>query len=825
MPRRNFWLLGPVQSWGVVALAWVAGVAVQLRQETLSTPLVYASFCAFPLVLLAFIAIKIRANRRHWQGLALVLAAFFLGLGSTGLRAQWQLHEQLDWALEGRDVDVQGTVQGLPQPAPMGWKWRLRVERAESLGRGAGQATGQAVRLPQTLEVFWWGGAQPNGEGQWEMMRAAPRVEPGQRWRLRLRLRAVHGLRNPHGWDAELWAWEQGVGAQGTVRAGKNDPAPQLLQDTWHAPVDQLRSAVRTRLYQTVEDTKAAALLAALAVGDQAALSRSDWEVFRATGTAHLVSISGMHVTLFAWLAVALLGRCWRLSARACTWMAAPTAAALGGVLLAWGYALFAGWGIPAQRTVLMLALVVGLRLSGLRWPWPLAWVVVLAAVVAWDPWALLQAGFWLSFVAVAVLFATDLGAINQGGTSGSGFFGSYLYGFFRVQGLITLALAPLGVFLFGQFSLVSLLANALAIPWVTLVLTPLSLLGAVWSPLWGWAQEPARGLVAAMGALAQWPGAQWWLARPPLPVALWAIAGAVLAVLPWGWRMRALALPWLLPLLLWRPAVPPPGAFSLLALDVGQGSAVLVRTTRHTLLYDAGPRWSNESDAGSRVVAPLLQALRWVPDALVFSHSDSDHTGGAAAVALWAPQATWWTSMDDSAARQVQRQPSVPLQRCVAGQGWEWDGVRFTFLHPQEPDYAQNAPKPNTMSCVLRVDNGQHSALLTGDLERAQELRLVQDLGSALAVDVLLVPHHGSKTSSSAAFLDAVRPRHAWVQAGYRNRYGHPAPPVVQRYRERLIALQDSAHCGAMHWDSQRPEAVRCEREQDARYWHHRAR
>jgi competence protein ComEC len=272
--------------------------------------------------------------------------------------------------------------------------------------------------------------------------------------------------------------------------------------------------------------------------------------------------------------------------------------------------------------------------------------------------------------------------------------------------------------------------------------------------------------------------------------------------------------------MLLWQPPRAPPGEFTVLAADIGQGNAVLVQTAHHALLYDSGPRYGLDSDAGNRVLVPLLQAQGVRLDRLVLSHRDSDHTGGAAAVlrVLRPAQVLTSTNASEPLARLA------PLTRCEAGQSWEWDGVHFTFLHPRVADYppvGERPVKPNALSCVLRISNGRSSVLLAGDIERAQEEALLRQ-PEALRADVLLVPHHGSKTSSSEAFIAAVSPRWALVQSGYRNRYGHPAAPVVERYRARGIALVDSPHCGAMHWRSMQPDALACERQMRARYWQH---
>jgi competence protein ComEC len=311
-------------------------------------------------------------------------------------------------------------------------------------------------------------------------------------------------------------------------------------------------------------------------------------------------------------------------------------------VLLASAYALFSGWGLPAQRTCLMLATVAALRLAGRRWPWPHTWMLACASVVACDPWALLQAGFWLSFVAVGVLFATDSGAHGQPTEEGAAAaLGQRLRAMWREQWVVTVALAPLTLLLFGQLSLVGLLANAFAIPWVTLVVTPLAMLGVAIPALWAVAAAAIAVFVQVLQWLASWPWATLSLAVAPWWLAASGVLGGVLLVARLPGFVRALGVPLLLPVLLWQAPLPPVGQFELLAADVGQGNAVLVRTASHALLYDAGPRYSQDSDAGHRVLLPLLQALQVRLNMVLLSHRDTDHVGGAAAVLAMQPQAT----------------------------------------------------------------------------------------------------------------------------------------------------------------------------------------
>ncbi|MDH6168278.1 competence protein ComEC [Variovorax boronicumulans] len=797
-------------SWAFAALGGsLVGAAVQLHQPALWAAGAYAALLFAGAVGLW----RRRAFGRLLPVAALVCGAL-AGVGLAGWRAVAYADGALDPALEGRDLQVVGVVSQMPQRNESGTRFQLDVESA----RWAEARTDALPAVPSRIALGWYGentglwGRMPEGRSSSVAVGA---VHAGERWQLTVRLRAPHGSLNPHGFDAELWLWEQGVHANGYVRTGARHAAPAHVAGTWRHPIERAREAVRDAVFERVSDRRQAGVIAALVTGDQAAIDRAGWDVFRATGVAHLMSISGLHITMFAWFAAHIVGALWRRSSRLMLWLPAPQAALIGGVWLATLYALFSGWGVPAQRTVWMLATIALLRLAGRRWPWPHVWLLTAAVVVAIDPWALMQAGFWLSFVAVGVLFATDSTDAGERKPTAA----NRLFLFFREQWVITLALTPLSLLLFQQVSLVGLLANAIAIPWVTLVVTPLAMLGAVVAPLW----DVAAWAVHALSVLLQWlaglPFATLSMAAPPWWMAASGVVGGALLAMRLPWSMRALGLPLLLPVLLWQMPRPAVGEFELLAADIGQGSAVLVRTATHSLLYDTGPRYSLESDAGHRVLVPLLRAFGERLDMLVLSHRDTDHTGGAPAVLAMQPQAALLSSIEAAHPLQALR----PAQRCEAGQRWKWDGVSFEVLHPFDADY-RSFTRPNAVSCVLRVGNGRATALLAGDIEWLQEAALVaRTEREQLRADVLLAPHHGSKSSSSAPFLAAVQPRIALVQAGYRNRFGHPAADVMARYAEHGVRVVESARCGAARWLSTRPDDVACERERHARYWQHR--
>lgn len=838
-----------------LALGWIAGTALQLQQAQLWVGEAYWGLAAAALMS-AYIATRIGVSRFAWVRSAshllsrasagagvqaavwLVLAATLsavLAFAQAGVRASHYAQSALNPALEGRTLQVVGIVANLPQRMEDSARFRFEVESARD-------TDGALVQLPPQLLLGWYG-KRLNGSDDTVQTPPAD-LRPGDRWQLAVRLKAPHGHINPHGFDYELWLWEQGLQATGYVRNGAKDTPPKWLGQTLGHPEERLRQRVRSAIDARVADRAMAGIVAALLVGDQAAIERADWDVFRATGVAHLMAISGLHITGLAWLAALCVGWLWRRSdawspAKPWSlWLPAPIAASACAAIVALAYAVFTGWGVPAQRTVWMLGVVTLLRVYGLRWPLMQVWLTVCAVVLALDPWALMQAGFWLSFVAVGVLFASGShapvetavrsDALNVFDTVAEqsrqpGRRGRLLanaraaaQSMWREQWLMSVCLAPLTLLLFHQVSVVGLLANLLAVPWVTLVVTPLCLLGLVLPFAWSVAAEALQWLVWLLKACAGVSWAQW--SAPAAP--LWAGAAALVGMGVWAMRvpmwLRCFGVALVLPVLSWQTPRPAHGTFELMAADMGQGHAVLVRTATHSLLYDTGPRYSAETDAGQRVLVPLLRAWGERLDRIVISHQDSDHSGGAPAMMAMQPQADVLTSI----ATEHPLQQLGAMQRCERGQSWGWDGVRFEVLHPSSADYERKL-KPNALSCVLRVTAHDTSALLAGDIEAAQEQDLVQS-GQDLQADWLLVPHHGSATSSTQAFLEAVQPSVAIVQAGYRNRFGHPRPDVLRRYGDLGVLVVQTPRCGASTWRSEQPKLVQCERNQRQRYWHH---
>lgn len=530
------------ESLGLVVFAAMAGsvlgAALQLQQSVLWH---WASYAVLTVgALAAWLALhRWRRSVRGLLSLALLIGAMG-SAGLAGVRAVVYAEGALPPALEGRDLQVVGLIPQMPQRGEGSVRFAFDVESAD------------LADVPRRLSLAWYA----EGSGLWGRggaIEAPGPVHAGERWRFTVRLKAPHGSLNPHGFDHELRLWEQGVHATGYVRNGSRDPRPELLAVTWRHPVERLREAVRDAVVERVPDSRQSGVIAALVTGDQNAIDRADWDVFRATGVAHLMAISGLHITMFAWLAALMVDASWRRSGRLMLQWPAQHAGVVGGVFLATLYAIFSGWGVPSQRTVWMLVAVGLLRLTGRRWPWPFVWLCACAVVVALDPWALTQPGFWLSFVAVGVLFAANSEAPSVGRNG----IGSGLARLFREQWVVTLALTPLTLLLFQQVSVVGLLANAVAIPWVTLVVTPLSMLGVLLPPLWDAAAWSVQVLSWLLQGLARLPFATVSMAAPPLWMAVAGVAGGLLLAMRLPWSMRTLGLPLALPVLLLASAAP----------------------------------------------------------------------------------------------------------------------------------------------------------------------------------------------------------------------------------------------------------------------------
>jgi competence protein ComEC len=754
-------------------LAWAAGAALLQLQAELPGPawaagLPFAGWLAWRRPRLAFVL------------------AFALGFAWAAAHAHWRMDEWLDPALEGRDIEVRGVVSSLPALGERSVRFELDVEAA-------------AAPLPRKLLLSWYA---PTREGA---PAALPEVHPGERWSFVVRLRRPHGTLNPHGFDYEAWLLERGIGATGYVRPG----AQAKLGERAHAGdrVERLREAVRDRFFAVLGHRPAAGILAALAVGDQRAIANEEWQLFNATGVTHLMSISGLHVTLISGLVAWVVAALWRRAPWLALRLAARRAGALAAIAAALAYTSLAGFAIPAQRTFYMVSVVaLALWLGRIASPMRVL-ALALAAVVAADPWAPLAPGFWLSFGAVALIFYVGSGWSRPE---------PWWLQWPRLQWSITLGLAPAVLLLFGQVSLAGPLANAVAIPLVSAVITPIALAAAV-LPIEALLHAGAwlvEGLLQFLEWCASLPGALWRPASPSPWALVMALAGVAWLLAPRGIPWRAAGLGLMAPAFAMAAPAPPAGAAWVTVLDVGQGLAVLVRTANRTLLYDAGPAYGVEADSGSRIVMPALRGAG-VPglDTLLLSHEDMDHIGGARTVMEGVAVSELVSSLPRSHPLQALAGRAQP---CSAGRTWLWDGVRFEILHPR----LEMAGRRNDRSCVVRIATASAAILIPGDIEAAGEAALLEE-AARLRSDVLLVPHHGSRTSSAAAFVSAVAPQWAIVSVGRANRFGHPHPGIVARYRALGSRILRTDRHGAVHVRLQ-PEglAVESERVRRARYW-----
>lgn len=713
--------------------------------------------------------------RRGTRAALVVLAGLVAGHDLAAWRAQARLADELPPAWEGRDIALEGVVAGLPQEGERGTRFIFEPRLVTTPG----------ARVPSRVSVTWY--APRAGSGDAGIAPAA--IRAGERWRLTVRLKRPRGLANPHAFDFEPWALQRGIRATGYVRTTPGPVRVDAHEAGWPQSLHRIRGLLRDGLRAELGDARFAGVLVALAIGDQDAIAGRDWEVFWRTGVGHLVSISGLHVTLLASLAFVAVSFHWvRVPALALA-VPARKAGAVAGVAAAAAYTLLAGFGVPAQRTLVMVAAAAACLLAERVASPSRVLAAAAVAVLVVDPWAVLTPGFWLSFGAVGAIFlAFALRASAPGPLRAATV----------TQAAVTLALWPPLAALFGEVSVVSPLANAFAIPLVSLAIVPLTLAGTLLPlpfllgpahALVEAAMVPLEGLAAASFAVAESPSA------PPWVVAC-AIAGAALLLAPRGLPMRPAGAALLLPLAFLRGPAPAPGEAWVDVLDVGQGLAVVVRTAGHALAYDAGPSWTAESDSGSRVVVPFLrgEGVRRL-DGLVVTHADDDHAGGAASVAR--SRGPRWL-LANLPAGEPWRVPAGEARPCVAGLRWTWDGVDFEVLHPVTAALA-DARRENDRSCVLRVASAGGTALLAGDIERPAEAELVAREADRLRAQVLLVPHHGSRTSSTPAFVAAVAPSFALVSAGWRNRFRQPAPEVVARYRAQGAAVLRTDHHGAL--------------------------
>jgi len=733
------------------AVAFLGGIL--LVQQLSALPSLWWLLLLLPVAVLAWYVPRL-----------LVVVFFIAGAGWATVRGGIILDDRLLPALESRDLVVAGTVADIPRTADYGMRFEFDIDTASVDGNAV--AAPRRVLVTSALRDF------------------TPRA--GERWRVRVRLKRPHGFQNPGGYDYEAFLFRNRIGATGYVRA--DQPPERLAGDgAWYA-VNRVRQALGERIRASLPDNPYSGLIVALANGDGRGVSEAQWDVLRRTGTLHLVAISGLHISLVGGIAFFLVRFLWSLPGVTVLRLPAPHAGAIAAMLAAIAYAALAGFVVPTQRALIMLAVAMTAVLRRRHVVPSHLLAVALLWVLLYDPFAVMAPGFWLSFAAVGVIIYVMQ---NPGGKIPWWRKWGYL------QWAIAVGMVPAMLWLFQQVSLTAPFANLIAVPVFDLLAVPLTLAGVVAlgvsaDMLAGFLLQAAAWLLHALwqllAPLAAVEHGQWIQHRPATWTLVCATVGVAWLLAPRGVPARAVGVVWLLPAVLMRPPAPATGEVWFTLLDVGQGLAAVVHTPSHVLVYDTGARFSTTFDAGAAVVVPYLRA-RGINriDTLIISHGDNDHLGGAAAVTRTFPVAQVLTSVP-------QRFAGEP---CAAGQAWRWDDVEFEIINPPPGAYG----KDNDASCVLRVRGHYGTILLPGDIEKRAEHRLVVQEAQRLPADILVAPHHGSKTSSTQAFVEATRPRYVAFPVGYRNRYRHPHPQVVARYTALGSETYESPSTGALEF------------------------
>lgn len=678
------------------------------------------------------------------------------------LRADYVKHWSVPTAQQNQSVLIKGYIDSIP----------LQDNDAIHFNFKMTQFAEQSVN--QVISLNWY--------------QSHPSLKIGEYWQLRVKLKPNHGFANPGSVDEEAIRFEQAIVASGYVQ---NNSDNQLLHasDTWSI-VGQLRQRMSEHIQQSLANSPYLPMILALVVGERTGMTTTQWQILQQTGTNHLMVIAGLHLGLFSGLIFFLIYRLWRCYPRAMLYLAAPRAAALAAILSAFIYALIAGFSIPTQRAFVMILIFMGALFYKRQLALGTGLALALLTVLIFNPLAVINVGFWLSFAAVGLI------AYAMGGRMNSGPHWKQLI---KLQIVVGVGLIPLTLLFFQNASWIAPIANAIAIPIVGFIVVPLSLLGAIiiciQSGVGGFILKAAAWVMAGVWHilvfLAALPGATiQWAMHPVMLIS--AMMGILLLFAPRGWPGRSLVVLYLLPLVWPSFSSLKTGEVRLTLLDVGQGLSAVVETRHHTLVFDTGAKLSEEYDQGRAVVVPFLRS-HFIShlDTLVISHPDNDHRGGAASVLAAFPVNQILTSVPTLFQSE---QVKTRVVMCLAGQHWQWDGVDFNVVYPDKSHLGLD----NDSSCVLHITTGQHSILLTGDIEKSVEHDLLATQAD-IKSNIIVAPHHGSITSSSQAFIHAVKPQWVLFPVGYFNRYHFPNPIVVRRYEEQGAVAYQSDRNGAI--------------------------
>lgn len=682
-----------------------------------------------------------------------------------------QLNHVLLAEIENKKVTVTGIIASIPEPKGSGLRFQFAIKQWHDKEH--------IWQQPLRVKLSWYQGKNATAI-------RLPRV--GERWQLQVKLKQPHGFHNPGSFNYETSLFAHHIRATGYVVNGIENSF--VAAAGYHHPIDQIRQLLNDRLNKALGGYPLAGQIKALTIGMSDAINQAQWQVFKATGTVHLMVIAGLHIGLVSGFIFFIVHFLWRRSTRLSLHIPANQAAACASLIMAWIYSALAGFSIPTERAMIMISVFMGMQLVRRELPAWNAYCLALLVVVLLDPLSTLEAGFWLSFAAVALIIY---------GISGRLRLGNHWSKLARIQVILGIGLIPLTLLWFQQASLSGIIANAIAIPWVGFIVAPLSLIGAFLTlfaaSIGGFVLVAAERAMELFWPVLQWLAqikfANWQQAIPNTWVMLAALFGVIFLLAPKGVPGRWLGGIGLLPLFFYIPPGPKLGDAWLTLLDVGQGLAVVVQTQHHVLVYDTGPKFSPEFDTGEAVVVPYLRTLGIKHlNTLVISHEDNDHIGGAASLLQVFSADKIFTSVPE-------RLLTNHTQYCLRGLSWQWDGVDFKFLYPP----ADHMGLDNNSSCVLRISVDKQQILLTGDIEKAAEEYLLHNNLSELAATILVAPHHGSSTSSTIEFVQAVHPRYVLFPVGYLNKYHFPKANVVERYQQIGAKMYDTAQYGAIRF------------------------
>ncbi len=711
----------------------------------------------FPITLSAWLGVGMVAVLGWWSPRFSIrlLASAVTAIACVSVHLSWVDQFSLQAMEEQREVLISGRVADLPERTQYGQRFSVELDSFD-------KQSFQTWQRPRILLSCY---------------RDNCLVQAGERWRWIAKLKRPHGLVNFFGFDYEQYLFAHHVRATGSI---VDDARNQRLQ------TNKGLAYWRQSLFQSLQNTSLhhANIIAGLSLGADDDIPREIWDDLRRTGTTHLIAISGMHIVFFAVMVGGVAGWLWRQGRRTTLWIATPYVQAIAGSLAAVGYAALAGFSVPTVRALLMTLLFAGVLLWRKQWSATTVLSLIAVLMLAIDPCSILLPGFVLSFAAVAVL----LWLSHRKSLS------SWWRKAIFTQWSIGLGLMPLTLLLFEQVSLVSAVVNLIAVPFVSFVCTPLALLGvALLMPLpeiAAWILQLADHSIDLFVQFnhwcAQWPWAIWQAPQLSWGVRIALVAAVVLALTPFALRWKFASL--VLAIAIGFDVITTPRPYAAITLlDVGQGLAISVESAHNVAIYDAGPR-SEKFDAGRDIVLPHINALGFSrAHSVIISHADTDHAGGALSLFTVLPDAQWQVG---------EPLPGIAAAPCQALQQWQMDHIQFTMLAPLNTQWQRN-----NRSCVVKINIADQQWLLTGDIEKKAEQGLLEASPEALNVDVIVVPHHGSRTSSTDEFITAVSPQLALISAGYKNRFDHPKADVIARYRDNGSDVLNTADTGAIRF------------------------